>query len=507
MTRNDAAPATTHEHIDVLIIGAGLSGIGAAYHLQQRCPDKSYQIIEARQAIGGTWDLFRYPGIRSDSDMQTLGYAFRPWRGEKVLADGASIRRYIEDTARENGIDRHIRFGQRAISANWNSDAARWTVTIRADDGTTRCLSCQFLYACSGYYNYAEGYTPVWPSMDTFQGRLVHPQHWPENLDYRGKRIVVIGSGATAVTLVPSLCADAAHVTLLQRSPSYVFSLPSRDKIAQFLNRSLPASLAHHLIRWKNILIMMYFYNLSRLRPQFTARALIGLVRRRLPDVDIDTHFTPRYAPWDQRLCFVPDADLFRAIRSGKASIVTDEIARFTHDGLQLKSGKPLTADIIVTATGLNVQLLGGMTLTIDDMPVAVADKLLYKGMMLSDVPNFAVAIGYTNASWTLKCDLSAEHLCRLINYLQDWTYDTFTPRLNDSGIVAEPAIGLSSGYIQRARQQLPKQGSQRPWRLYQNYLLDLFTLRHGKLDDAGLTFGYRRSHTGKPPSSAPPTI
>ncbi|MBV8657393.1 MAG: NAD(P)/FAD-dependent oxidoreductase [Burkholderiales bacterium] len=484
-------PSSAPELVDVLIVGAGLSGIGAAYHLQARCPGKRFLLLEGRQAMGGTWDLFRYPGVRSDSDMHTLGYHFRPWRDAKVIADGPAIRAYIEDTAHEYDLVRHIRFGHRAIRASWSSVDARWLVEAVGPDGAQRQFSCAFLYMCSGYYDYAEGYLPQWPGMADFQGTLVHPQHWPADLDYAGKRVVVIGSGATAVTLVPELARTAAHVTMLQRSPTYIFSLPSVDAVAGTLYRWLPARFAHSLIRWKNVLLMMYFYNLSRWRPEFMKRSLLRLVQRRLgPDFDVGKHFTPRYQPWDQRLCFVPDADLFRTLRAGRATVVTDEIETFTSRGLRLKSGEILEADIIVTATGLKVQLLGGMQVDIDGTPIDPATAMLYKGLMYRDIPNFASAFGYTNASWTLKCDLTAEYVCRLLNHMDARGYDFCAPHMSDTAITPEPAIGLTSGYVQRARDTLPKQGSRRPWRLYQNYALDLLTLKFGRVNDGTLKFG-----------------
>jgi monooxygenase len=478
------------EHFDVLIVGAGLSGIGAAYHLQKECPAKSFVILEGRDAIGGTWDLFRYPGIRSDSDMFTLGYRFRPWREAKAIAAGPSILKYVRETARECGIDRKIRFGHRVTRASWSSREAAWTVEAAGPKGKEVRFVCNFLYMCSGYYDYAQGYMPGWPGMDRFRGRIVHPQQWPEDLDYAGRRIVVIGSGATAVTLVPALAETAAHVTMLQRSPTYIVSRPSEDLIANWLRKRLPARLAYAMVRWKNVLLTMYFYNLARRRPAQTKKGILRLIQQQLgPGYDVGKHFSPRYNPWDQRLCLVPDADLFSVIRLGKASIATDEIETFTETGLRLKSGEELEADIIVTATGLNLKVLGGMQLSIDGAQVDLSRTLNYKGAMYSDIPNLASAFGYTNASWTLKADLTAQYVCRLLNYMDAHGYDSCTPRKRDPAIVEEPFVNFTSGYFQRASAILPKQGSRRPWRLYQNYILDILMLRLGGVDDGAMEF------------------
>jgi monooxygenase len=480
------------EHIDVLIVGAGLSGIGAAYHLQTQCPAKSVAILEARNAIGGTWDLFRYPGIRADSDMYTLGYRFRPWRRDTSIANGPSILNYIRDTADEHGIDRKVRFGHRVTRASWTSADARWRVEAEVGpEKTVVHYTCNFLYMCSGYYDFAEGYRPDWPDLGRFGGRIVHPQQWPEDLDYKGRRVVVIGSGATAVTLVPELAKMAAHVTMLQRSPSYIVALPAQDAIANWLHRWLPATLAHGLARWKNVLVSLCFYHLARLRPEFTKRMILRAMQRQLgPDYDVGQHFTPRYNPWDQRLCLVPDADLFKAIRSGKASVVTDHIEAVTETGLRLCSGERLEADILVTATGLKVMLMGGMQIVVDGAPVDLSKTLFYKGMMYSDVPNLASAIGYTNASWTLKCELTSEYVCRLLNHMAARGYAWCVPRRRDTSVTEEPALGLTSGYVQRASAILPKQGSKTPWKLRQNYALDMVALRFGSVDDGTMDFG-----------------
>jgi monooxygenase len=491
------------EHVDVIIVGAGLSGIGAAYHLQQKCPSKTFTILEGRDAIGGTWDLFRYPGIRSDSDMYTLGYAFKPWREQKAIADGGSILSYVRETARENGIDSKVRFHHRVVRASWSSEDATWTV--EAERGPSKelvRLTCNFLYMCSGYYRYAEGYTPELPGRERFRGRVVHPQKWTEDIDYAGKRVVVIGSGATAVTLVPELAKKAAHVVMLQRSPTYVVSLPAEDAIANWLRERLPPTVAYGITRWKNVLISMGFYQLARRRPEAAAKRIIGLVQKELgKDYDVGKHFTPRYKPWDQRLCLVPDADLFASIRSGKASVVTDRIETFTEKGIRLASGEELEADLIVTATGLQLELLGGMEVTVDGRPLEASKTLNYKGMMFSDVPNLASTFGYTNASWTLKADLTGEYVCRLLNHMDRTGTKQCTPRRNDPSVVEEPFLDFSSGYVQRALAKLPRQGSKRPWKLYQNYALDIVTLRYGRVVDGTMEFTPAMPSTKKSPA------
>ncbi|MBS1871471.1 MAG: NAD(P)/FAD-dependent oxidoreductase [Actinobacteria bacterium] len=480
------------EHLDVLIVGAGLSGIGAACHLQADCPGKRYAILEARAASGGTWDLFRYPGIRSDSDMFTLGYAFKPWTEAKAIADGPSILNYIRDTAREHGVERHIRYGRRVVRAAWSSADARWTVDVeRADTGETEQLTCSFLYGCTGYYRYDEGYTPRFEGTERFQGEIVHPQHWPQELDYRGKRVVVIGSGATAVTLIPAMAEQgAAHVTMLQRSPSYVFSLPGRDPLADLIRRLLPPRRAYPIVRWKNVLLASAMYKLSRRAPDFMRRLLRRGVAQRLPaGYDVDTHFNPTYAPWDQRLCLVPDGDLFTAVRDGKASIVTDRIETFTERGLRLASGVELEADVIVTATGLNLLVFGGIELSVDGERVAFSDTVGYKGIMFSGVPNLALTLGYTNASWTLKADLAATWVCRLLNHMDAHGYASVTPQRPEPGAPTQPFIDLRSGYVLRSIDQLPQQGERAPWRLHQSYPRDVMLLKRGPIDDGALRF------------------
>jgi monooxygenase len=483
------------EHFDVLIVGAGLSGVGAAHHLQVDCPRKTYAILEAREAIGGTWDLFRYPGVRSDSDMYTLGYRFRPWQDARTIADGPAILSYVRETAREDGIDRKIRFHHRVVSAEFSTATARWRVRVqRTDTGETVELSCCFLLMCSGYYRYEQGYTPDFRGVERFAGRIVHPQHWSEDVEHADKRVVVIGSGATAVTLVPALARRAAHVTMLQRSPSYVVSLPGEDPLAGALRR-LPARVSYSLLRWKNVLTALLVFQVSRRRPALV-KALVrrGVQRRLPPGYDVDTHFKPRYDPWDQRMCLVPDGDLFEAIGRGRASVVTDEIDTFTEKGLALASGAELEADLIVTATGLNMLALGGIELSLDGRAVALAQTISYKGLMLGGVPNMAFAIGYTNASWTLKCDLTCEYVCRVLNHMDAHGYDECTPDDGDPAIEREPMIDFSSGYVQRAIDQFPKQGSKPPWRLHQNYARDILSLRFGEIEDGTLRFSRARA-------------
>jgi cation diffusion facilitator CzcD-associated flavoprotein CzcO len=497
---------TTAEHVDVLIVGAGLSGIGAACRLRMDLPGKSFTLLESRDASGGTWDLFRYPGIRSDYDMFTLGYRFRPWTEAKSIADGPAILRYIRDTAREYGVDEHIRHHHRVVRADWSSADARWTVQAVRGEGETAqtvVFTCSFLLTCTGYYRYDEGYTPHFEGRERFRGPIVHPQHWPTDLDYAGKRVVVIGSGATAVTLLPSMADDAEHVTMLQRSPSYVLSLPSRDPLADTLRRRLPAKLAYSIVRWKNVLTTTLFYQASRRFPKRIRKLLRKGAVSQLPEgYAVDTHFNPSYDPWDQRVCFVPNGDLFRAIRDGKASIVTDTIETFTETGIRLTSGDELPADLIVTATGLNVLVAGGITLGVDGVDVDVPKTVGYKGMMISGVPNYALMLGYTNASWTLKCDLVSEYVCRLIAHLDATGNDTVTPLAPDPGEPTEPFLDLASGYIQRAMDQLPRQGSRAPWRLNQNYVRDVRLLRRGSLEDEGIRFS-RSARSPRPASAA----
>lgn len=485
-----------NEHLDVVIVGAGISGISAAWHLQDRCPGKSYAILERRDDLGGTWDLFRYPGIRSDSDMFTLGFRFKPWESAKSIADGASIKDYIREAAVENGIDRHIRYRQRVVSAEWSDADNRWTLTVDQGDGSQSTLTCSFLFACSGYYNYDEGYSPKFEGAEDFGGTIVHPQHWPEDLDYSGKKVVVIGSGATAVTLIPALVnSGAGHVTMLQRSPTYIGSLPLVDPVAERANRFLPAKAAHVVNRWKAIGFSTAQYQLSRKFPQYMRKTLLTMAKRRLPEgYDVDKHFGPRYNPWDQRLCLAPNGDLFKTIRSGKADVVTDTIERFTETGIKLSSGAELQADIIITATGLNLQLFGGAEILRNGAPVELNDTMAYKGMMLTGMPNMAFTIGYTNASWTLKADLVSEFVCRVLNYMDAGGYDTVEPQRPGADVDERPLMDFTPGYVLRALDYLPKAGSRTPWRLKQNYLLDLRLIRHGKVDDEALRFSKHRA-------------
>ena len=481
------------EHLDVIVVGAGLSGIDAGYHLGKSLPSKSYAILEGREAIGGTWDLFRYPGIRSDSDMYTLGFPFKPWLGDKAIVDGSSIRDYVRDTAREFGIDRHVRYGHKVVRADWSSADALWTVDVE-QGGVTARLTCRFLYLCAGYYDYENGYTPDFPGVKDYAGHLVHPQFWPEALDTRGKRVVVIGSGATAVTLVPALVDRGAHVTMLQRSPSYVVSRPAKDALAARLQKTLPAKLAYGLVRWRNVLLSLYFYNYARKNPEKARKRILALAQKDLgADYDISTHFTPRYNPWDQRMCLVPDADLFEAVKRKAAEIVTDEVETFTATGVRLKTGRELPADVVVTATGLRLKLVGGIQLALDGRPVDLSKSTSYKGSMFSGVPNLAYAIGYTNASWTLKCDLTSAWMCRVIEHMDKGGYAACVP-VRDESVVDMPLLDFTSGYVQRSIDAFPKQGDRKPWRLNQNYVLDTMELKYGKVDDGTLVF--RKSTT-----------
>ncbi len=478
-------------HLDVLIVGAGISGISAAYHLQASCPGKSYAILEGRESLGGTWDLFRYPGIRSDSDMYTLGYSFRPWTHAKAIADGPSILAYVRETAEAYGIDRMIRYGHRVVRARWSTQDARWTVEAReTSSGKTVELTCSFLFVCAGYYDYEKGYTPELQGIERFRGRIVHPQQWSSDVEYEGKRVVVIGSGATAVTLVPELAKRAAHVIMLQRSPTYVVSVPERDRIANWMREHLPGRMAYAFARWKNVALSLAFYQFCRRFPERAKAMIVGQVEKLARGkVDVGTHFTPSYKPWDQRVCLVPDGDLFKSIREGRASVVTDHIDTFTETGIRLRSGQELEADLVVTATGLKLKFLGGLEVVVDGKPIELSKTMAYKGMMCSDVPNLALAIGYTNASWTLKCDLTSGYVCRLLNYMDRHGYKQCCPRRNDPTLREEPLIDFSSGYVRRSIDAFPRQGSFAPWKLYQNYALDLMALKHGRLDDRSMEF------------------
>jgi cation diffusion facilitator CzcD-associated flavoprotein CzcO len=500
MLQSGIASTRAVEHFDVLFVGAGLSGVGAAYHLQEGSPGRSYVILEGREAVGGTWDLFRYPGIRSDSDMYTLGYSFRPWEEAKAIADGPSILRYVNDTADRYGIREHIRFRHQVKSARWSSDEARWLVEAELGDSGERArFSCSWLHICSGYYNYAEAHDPEFPGRESFGGTVVHPQFWPEQLEYAGKRVIVIGSGATAVTIVPEMAKTAAHVVMLQRSPTYMVSRPSEDRIANALRKVLPAKLAYSIVRSKNVFLQLAFFKLARSRPAKVKEKLLQEVRKLLPEgYDVETHFTPRYNPWDQRLCLVPDSDMFEAIGKGSASVVTGEIDRFTQSGIRLKTGEELPADIVVTATGLKLQLASDIAFAVDGEDRDLSKTLSYRGMMFSDMPNLSYSFGYTNASWTLKADLTGGYLCRLLNHLRKTGTEIALP-VREPGLEEAPFLDFTSGYVQRARDVLPKQGSRKPWKLYQNYALDMASLKFASVEDGVIRFLPRRAPAKEP--------
>ncbi len=510
------------EHFDVLIIGAGLSGIGAGAHLRMECPEKTFAILEGRERSGGTWDLFRYPGVRSDSDMFTLGYRFRPWTESKAIADGPSILRYIRETSAEYDLDKTIRYGHRVRRAEWSSEEARWTIeaetmavgrissqgdgdskenadlpqsreNAKEPQSKTLTFTCNFLYLCTGYYEYESGYTPDWPGFAEYAGTVIHPQKWPESLDFAGKKVLVIGSGATAVTLVPAMAETAEHVTMLQRSPTYVISMPSEDKLANFFRSLLPSKAGYALTRWKNVLRQTFFYELSKKRPSIMKWLIAKGVSKELGDEMAEKHFKPSYNPWNQRLCLVPDSDLFASIRDGRASVVTGEIETFTESGVRLKNGDAIDADIIVTATGLKLKIMDGLTLVVDGKTVDLSTKLAYKGMMYNDVPNLAQAFGYTNASWTLKCDLTSEYVCRLMKHMDKFGFTQCVPRLKDASVKREPVLDFNSGYVLRALDTLPGQGSKQPWRLHQNYVKDVSLIRFGRLEDGTMEFTGRK--------------
>jgi monooxygenase len=484
-----------NEHLDVVIVGAGISGISAAWHLQDRCPTKSYAVLESRDNLGGTWDLFRYPGIRSDSDMFTLGFRFKPWTSEKAIAGGPSIMAYLKETTAESGIDEHIRYRHKVVSADWSDDTNQWLLRVDTGAGEIE-LTASFLLACTGYYNYDEGYSPAFTGSEDFRGTIVHPQHWPEDLDYENKKIVVIGSGATAVTLIPALAnSGAGHVTMLQRSPTYIGSLPDVDPFTVRMNKTLPAKPAYVVNRWKSILFQSAQYRISRRFPNFMRKTLMTMAQRRLPEgYDVEKHFGPRYKPWDERLCLAPNGDLFRTIREGRADVVTDTIDRFTKTGIRLTSGDELAADIIITATGLNLRLFGGAAILRNGVPVDLTREMTYKGMMLSGLPNMAFTIGYTNASWTLKADLVSEFACRVLNHMDAHGYDNVVAEHPGDSVEERPLMDFTPGYVLRALDTLPKSGSRVPWRLKQNYLLDLRLIRRGKVDDTGLLFSRHRT-------------
>ena len=481
------------EHFDVLIVGAGLSGIGAARHLKSQCPGKTFAILEGRATMGGTWDLFRYPGIRSDSDMYTLGYNFKPWTEPQVIADGDRIRNYIQETARENAIESHIRYDSKVTSADWQSDTATWTLTVQKKSGETTQLTCNWLMMCSGYYNYEEGFTPEFKGREDFKGQVIHPQFWPEKLDYSGKRVVVIGSGATAITLIPSMTDKAKHVTMLQRTPSYVISVPQFDPMVRVLLKFLPEMTVYKMSRARNNFITQMIFKLSRKYPNFMRKLLLKQVQAQVgKDFDMK-YFTPPYNPWDQRLCAVPNGDMFKALRKGKASVVTDHIDRFVSNGILLKSGQTLEADIIVTATGLNLRLFGGMTMSVDGKAIEMNQHISYKGVMFSDIPNFSNTLGYTNASWTLKADLIAEYVCRLLKHLDKTGNRIAVPERKDPSVKPTQLLEMTSNYVARAEAYLPKGADRAPWKLYQNYALDKEQLHNGKLEDGVMAF--RKPH------------
>jgi cation diffusion facilitator CzcD-associated flavoprotein CzcO len=479
------------DFVDVLIVGAGLSGIGSARHLQRECPERSFLLLESRSALGGTWDLFRYPGIRSDSDMYTLGYTFKPWPDRKALANGPSILSYLKETAAETGVDRKIRYNHKVTGASWSSDSATWTVVAeRSDTGETVEFTCRFLMMCSGYYEYEQGYTPEFAGREEFAGTVVHAQHWPEDLAYKDKRVIVIGSGATAVTLVPELARETSKTIMLQRSPTYIASIPEEDPWSAFLHGKLPESWVYRIIRWKRVLLQIYVFNLSRKRPKLVKKFLLDQVRQELgEDYDVKKHFTPSYNPWDQRLCAVPEGDLFEAVRSRRAEVVTDTIDRFTANGILLDSGEELAADIIVFATGLNLKFIGGATLTVDGKVIDPSKLFVYRGMMLADVPNLVQVFGYTNSSWTLKSDLTGQFVCRLLNRMRKTGTTVAVPRMPAGGVEEEPMLDFSSGYILRSIDEFPKQGKHLPWRVYQNFIIDFINLRFRPLRDKVLQF------------------
>ena len=484
------------QEFDVVIVGAGLSGISAAYHLQKNCPNKTFSILERRKQIGGTWDLFRYPGIRSDSDMFTLGYAFKPWPTDKSIAPGDSIRDYVQETAKENDIEKHIQFQQKLVRSSWSSVEARWTLDIEKSDGSTKRIFANFVMSCAGYYNYDKGYTPDFKGSEHFKGQVVHPQFWPENFDYAGKKVVVIGSGATAVTLVPAMTDKAAHVTMLQRSPSYMAAIPTEDKGANRLRAILPKRLAYSITRTKKVVFGAAFFRMSKSRPKWIKNLLLKGVSMQLDDNSlVEKHFTPKYNPWDERLCAVTDGDMFKGINRGDISIVTDHIESFTETGIQLKSGETLQADIIITATGLILRDPNDTPIIVDGKPVDYPNSFNYKGMLLSDVPNMSNTTGYTNASWTLKADLIHAYVCRLLNHMDSANQDYCVARVRDASMESELALDFTSGYVQRSVHLLPKQGDHKPWKLYQNYFLDFLSLKLGSLQDESIEFNRAGEH------------
>ena len=486
----------SNEHVDVMVIGAGISGVSAAHHLQTQCPEKSFLILEGRDSIGGTWDLFKYPGIRSDSDMYTLGFSFRPWRDPKAIADGPSIMSYLRGAVEDGGLQDKILFGRKVVKAQWSSQEARWELTVlNTQNKQEETLTCGFVHMCTGYYNYEQGHRPAFPGEKNFKGPVIHPQFWPEDLNYDNKKVVVIGSGATAVTLVPAMAEKAAKVTMLQRSPTYIVSMPAENALANWARRNLPAKLAYGLTRWRNVLLNRLMFWYCRRFPEKAKKLLLKGVRAELPSgFDIEKHLTPRYNVWDQRVCLAPDGDFFTALRAGKADIVTDRIESFTKRGVKVASGAEIEADIIVSATGLDLQFFGGVDIQVDNKAVLAKDTMTYKGMMFSGVPNFALSSGYTNASWTLKCDLTSAYVCRLLNHMDRKGYTQARPELDWANMEVAPLLDFTSGYVVRKLEELPKQGTVTPWRLHQNYLLDIMMLRMGRVTDGMAFSGTQKS-------------
>ena len=478
-------------HFDVIVIGAGISGIGAGYHLQTKCPEKSYAILEGRDTIGGTWDLFKYPGIRSDSDMYTLGFSFFPWKEKEAIADGPSILKYLDETSKKFNIDKKIKFNHYVKDASWCSEKSIWTLKVEDKNQMgTVTMSCNFIFMCSGYYSYEKGYTPDFKGIDDFNGKIMHPQKWDTSIDYSDKEVIVIGSGATAVTLVPEMAQDAKHVTMLQRSPTYVVSAPQKDPLAIFLQKYLPPKLSYFIVRWKNILRQQWYFRLCKKNPKRVKDFIINQVQKSLGnDYDVDKHFTPNYNPWDQRMCLVPNGDLFKSIRKKQTSVVTDTIDKFTSTGIKLESGKTLTADLIVTATGLNLEICSNIKLKVDGEDINLPDTVTYKGMMFSGVPNLVSTFGYTNASWTLGADLTSEYVCRLLNYMKKSSIKKCCPEANSKIEDNDDWLNLTSGYIKRSKDIFPKQGSRSPWTNNQNFLKDIFQIRYGKINDGEIKF------------------
>ena len=476
-------------HKDVIVVGAGISGIAAGYNLKKTCADKSFSILEGRKNLGGTWDLFKYPGIRSDSDMHTLGFRFKPWIHDKSIADGPSILEYLNETVDENNLRENILLNHKVKSANWNTKKSLWELVVQESDNKV-IMTCNFLFLCGGYFSYTKPHMPTFKNCEKFEGQIIHPQFWNEQVDYSNKKIIVIGSGATAITLVPSIAEKAEHVVMLQRSPSYVISRPSEDSINKFLRKFLPIKITYFLIRWKNILWQSYTFFLARKFPERIKKTILDLLRVELgDDYDIEKHFSPSYKPWDQRMCLVPDSDLFKAIKKNKASVVTDQISQFISDGILLESGEKVSADIIVTATGIELNSLNDIDVTLDNVKINAHERLTYKGMMLSGVPNFALSFGYVNASWTLRADLTCEYVCRLIKLMDKKGVDCCVPLDDKTAYGEDDLIDFTSGYVQRGLHLMPKQGNKAPWKNYQNYLKDIFAVRLFSIKDSNLNF------------------